>query len=115
MAVTIASVRAAFVVRCHEPAVRLARDDVDKAGRAAAEGADHGQLAGHRLEVHEPERLVGGGCDEAVGTAQAERTLVVAAPPREEDAVDALARGDRVGVLALPFARHAAPDHERRR
>ena len=102
-----------LVVRRDEPAVRLAVDHVDEARRAAARRRDHRQLAGHRLEVHQAERLVGGGRDEAVSAAEAERKLVVAAPSAEEHALDALARDDGVRMLALPLARHAAPDHER--
>ena len=43
------------------------------------------------------------------------RQVVVAAPPREEDAVGADLVGDGDRVLALPLARAPAPHHEGRR
>ena len=104
-----------LVVGRHEPAVRLAPDDVDEARRAAAERADHGEPASHGLEVDEAERLVRRRGDEAVCAGEAERQFGMAAPTGEEDAFDAFARGDGVRMLALPFARRAAPDHERSR
>ena len=50
---------ARFVVGGHEPAIGLARADVDEAGWATAERADYGQLTGHRLQIDQAERLVG--------------------------------------------------------
>ena len=53
------------------------------------------------------------GCDEAVGTAETKRELVVVAPATEEHVLDPLLRDHLVRMLALPLARKPAPDHAR--
>jgi hypothetical protein len=93
------------IIRLDQPPIGLARSEIDEARRPTASGADDGSSQAMASRYTRPNGSSVDGCDEAVGTAETKRELVVVAPATEEHVLDPLLRDHLVRMLALPLAR----------